>query len=269
MRFDKMHGLGNDFVITNAQIHLSQEDIKKICARKFGIGCDTFVQYSIDNNEPLLHVDFFNSDGSSAETCGNALRCLGLLMHMQKNWTNFTVISCGKKYSVHFHSPQEISVNMGHASFSCEALGVTDKNYDALNIGEYFPSDLPKMNAACVSIGNPHIVIFSSVENREIIGTILNNRDFFANGINVSFAGVKDRNSIELQVFERGCGFTLACGSGACASAYLAYKKGLAGNEIFVHQIGGNLKISIQKDDSIIQTGSANYVFSGELHEKN
>lgn len=269
MRFDKMHGLGNDFVITDSKIHLSREDVEKICARKFGVGCDTFVRYSIGNNEPLLYVDFFNSDGSSAETCGNALRCLGLLMHMRKNWTSFIAISCGKKYNVHFHSPQEISVNMGYASFSYEALGLANEDYDMLDIGAYFSSDSPKMNAACVSIGNPHVVIFSPVKNHENIGNILNNRKFFANGINVSFVKVKDRNSIELQIFERGCGFTLACGSGACASAYLAHKKGLVNNEVVVYQTGGDLKISVQEDDSIVQIGSANYVFSGELHEKN
>lgn len=268
MRFDKMHGLGNDFVITDSKICLSQNDVKRICARKFGVGCDTLVQYSIDNNELSLHVDFFNSDGSSAEVCGNALRCLGLLMHMRRKWKDFTVISHGRKYAVHFRSPHDISVNMGYASFVCEALGLADKNYDMLNIGAYFLGELSKLEAACVSIGNPHVVIFSPVEKRENAYNVLNNRDFFVNGINVSFVKIKDQHSIELQVFERGCGFTLACGSGACASAYLAYKKGLVDDEIIVHQVGGDLKISV-KDDFIIQSGSADYVFSGELCEKN
>lgn len=269
MHFDKMHGLGNDFVITDEQNYLSEEIIKKICSRKFGVGCDTFVRYSIDNKENLLHVEFFNADGTQAEVCGNALRCLGLLMYLRKNWTNFSAISCGRKYDVHFRTSQDISVNMGHATFDYKSIGLANENYDMLNIGLNFPSDYPKLDATCVSVGNPHVVIFSPVENYENIGNCLNNRKFFLNGINVSFVKIKDRQSIDLQVFERGCGFTLACGSGACASGYLAYKKGLVDNNVIVHQSGGDLKIFMTDDDSIIQVGGANYVFSGEFYEKN
>lgn len=266
MHFDKMHGLGNDFVIAEASewgVLRNCESIRRVCDRKFGIGCDTLVLYEIDENTRTLQTEFFNADGSLAEICGNASRCLGLLMNMRRNWDSFQLLANGKNYPVRFFSQEHISVNMGQASFDLSALGIVEKNCDLLNIGRNI--NMENADAACVSVGNPHAVIFSSVDDIISVGNILNNRDFFTNGVNVSFAKIIDKNNIDLQVFERGCGLTLACGSGASATAFLAYRKGLTARNITVHQPGGDLKISIENDESVTQTGRADYVFRGEI----
>lgn len=266
MRFDKMHGLGNDFVVVNFDENVvpkNSECIRRICNRKFGVGCDTLVLYSVDENAKLLHVEFFNADGSPAEICGNASRCLGLLMNMRKNWDSFQIVACEKNYAVTFRSEKYISVNMGRPNFTSKSLGIANENCDMLNVGSSI--GMFNVDAACVSVGNPHLAIFSPVDDMENIGSTLNNRRFFCDGINVSFAKVVDRNTINLRVFERGCGLTLACGSGACATGYLAFKKGLTTDDIIVRQPGGDLKILIENDGSIIQTGSATYVFCGEI----
>lgn len=269
IHFDKMHGLGNDFVLIDTpqfrkphyhSANFSKDFIRFICNRNIGVGCDTLVIYSVDTINMIVHANFFNADGSHAEMCGNAARCLGQLMYQKNGWNKCELHVNSRNYAISINEGN-ISVNMGRPNF--DHLLDNTLSHDFLNMQNEIMDKT--MDIACVSIGNPHIVFFSEIEDKFRIYQQLNNRTIFKNGINVSFANVINSSTIELIVFERGVGQTMACGTAACATAYLAYKKHYVDKACLVHQNGGDLQILITDDDNIVQSGSATYVFSGEL----
>lgn len=268
-----MQGLGNDFVfVEESQLmrNLDEKDIKFLCDRKFGIGCDTLVIYQRKSNE--INTRFFNSDGSEAEICVNASRCLALLMKKNFGIFELDLKTKSKSYKTKIVD-ERIFVNVGQPSFSLSDLGIENENIDVdnllseLNLSQ---NEISYIDRACViSVGNPHLVLFlkKSIPQKlkQKIGEKLEKFSLFKNRINVSFAKIINELEIQLEVFERGVGFTLACGSGASATAFSAYKLKLIGDKIRVKQPGGNLEIIIKSDNSIIQKGSANYVFNGEI----
>lgn len=276
--FDKMQGLGNDFVfIKKGELkeNLNFETRKFLCDRKFGIGCDTLVIYDVKDSE--VNAEFFNSDGSLAEICMNASRCLGLLLEKKFCIKKFTLRSCEKVYKIEKFD-DFFEINIGKPSFSHEKLGILNKNIDLNEIFSYLNLEKDEQkfffDAKVISVGNPHLILFlkNSItdekkfqDRKKIIGEKLEKFSLFQNRINVSFAKVINETEIQLEVFERGVGFTLACGSGACATAYAAYNLGLTKNNVTVHQPGGLLRIEILKDSSIIQKGPAKYVFEGKI----
>jgi ribonuclease HI len=271
--FDKMQGLGNDFVfVEESQLtkNLDERDIKFLCDRKFGIGCDTLVVYQRKNNE--INARFFNSDGSEAEICVNASRCLALLMEKNFGIFELNLKTKSKNYKTKIVD-EKIFVNVGRPSFSLSDLGIENENIDVdnlLNDLDLTQNEISYIDRACaISVGNPHLILFlkKSIPQKlkQKIGEKLEKFSLFKNRINVSFAKIINELEIQLEVFERGVGFTLACGSGASATAFSAYKLKLMGDKIRVKQPGGNLEIFIKSDDSIIQKGSANYVFKGEI----
>lgn len=280
--FDKMHGLGNDFVFIDEgkqKVKLQSKDIVKICDRKLGIGCDTLVLYkqiSKKNEVPKFELRFFNQDGSEAEICVNATRCFALLM--QKKGLNLELILSTKSKDLETKIvDNNIFVNIGQPSFSHADLGITDTSTDVgdllydLNLTDQEISYFSK--ACAVSVSNPHLILFLkediSRETKNRIGMKLESLTLFKNRINVSFAKVINNQKIQLDVFERGVGFTLACGSGACATAFVASKLKLVGKKIQVEQQGGDLDIFIKEDKSIIQKGPATYVFKGSIKMDN
>ena len=271
--FDKMQGLGNDFVfVEESQLseNLSKKNIKFLCDRKFGIGCDTLVIYQGKNNE--VTAKFFNSDGSEAEICVNAFRCLALLMKKRYEFLELNLKAKSKIYKTKIID-EKIFVNVGQPSFSHVDLGISDKNInvdDLLLRLDLSQNEISYIDRACaVSVGNPHLVLFLKksipLKTKQKIGEKLERFLLFKNRINVSFAKVINELEVDLEVFERGVGFTLACGSGASATAFAAYKQKLMGNKIRIKQPGGDLEIFIKPDSSIIQKGSANYVFEGKI----
>ena len=271
--FDKMQGLGNDFVfVEESQLtrNLDEKDIKFLCDRKFGIGCDTLVIYQRKNNE--ITAKFFNSDGSEAEICVNASRCLALLMKKNFSLLELDLKTKFKNYKTKIVD-EKIFVNVGQPSFSLSDLGIENKNIDVdnlLNDLDLTQNEISYIDRACaISVGNPHLILFlkRSIPQKlkQKIGEKLEKFSLFKNRINVSFAKIINELEIQLEVFERGVGFTLACGSGASATAFSAYKLKLMGDKIRVKQPGGNLEFFIKSDDSIIQKGPANYVFKGEI----
>lgn len=277
MQFDKMHGLGNDFVFIkdteNAECEKFKraDFLKKICDRHLGIGCDLVVIYKQKSSENF-EANFFNADGTQAEICGNAARCLGKLIAEKKHVQKIN-LRCGeKKYSIEIHG-ENISVNMGQPKFSPELIGLPNDDFDFLNMQNHVKlpknfADIAVINMACVSIGNPHLVIFfeklAKMNLINALGKFLEKYPLFKNRINVSFAEIPSPDEISLVVFERGVGVTQACGSGATATAYLAWRKNFVeAKKISVHQAGGDLIIYINDDESVTQSGSATYVFSG------
>lgn len=280
INFHKMHGLGNDFVIIENRCF---DDVRKLfepkllrhlADRKYGIGCDQLVVFYRENC--FIHAYFFNNDGSSAEICGNASRCLGKLMKTHYKISKFTMVADKKDYDIQVNSDETVSVTMGLPNYKPKKIGLTkeietpwklDPKND-LHLDNESLSKLKIINIGCVSIGNPHLILFveeiPTINDIEKIGAFLSTNPLFENGINVSFVKIISDNTVEQCSFERGTGITLACGSGACATAALAKKCNLLqGIQNIVKQKGGDLKIHHNENGSITQTGIATYVFSG------
>lgn len=260
IKFDKMHALGNDFVLIDSEsVDFTKADYTNISDRHIGVGCDTVVLYHY--NSGVISASFFNNDGTEAEICGNAARCIGALMKMRHGISDCILETKKQKYFIKVDN-DIVNVDMGVPSFRDEDVGIV--------------GDLSKLKSKyfekmfCVSVGNPHLVVFPekqlSNNEIEIIGSELESNSMFANRINVSFAYILSEDNISLSVFERGVGLTMACGSGACATACIAYKQGfVSSNKISVKQKGGTLQVTITEDGHIWQAGSANYVFCGEI----
>jgi diaminopimelate epimerase len=272
IKFDKMQSLGNDFVMIDLD-QFSQNPFfdgnffATISNRNYGIGCDLSVLYELRNG--TIFTEFFNSNGSEAEICGNASRCLGLLMKKRSGLSKCTLNTVKRSYFIKMGD--EIRVGMGRPSFDSEDIGfsksgITSSVMDELDLAE----DIAIRHAFCVSVGNPHLILFCEniPEEEKVIslGAQLENHSLFKNRINVSFAHVTSAGEIILSVFERGVGLTKACGSGACAAAAVAHTENIVSSrDVLVKQKGGSLMISFDEDGNIFQTGPAFHVFSGEI----
>ena len=260
MKFTKMHGLGNDYLYVFGEV---PENVAELCTklsnRHFGAGSDGMIFIS-QSDTADFRMRIFNADGSEAMMCGNGIRCVGKYV-FDKGYTNKTKLKIetlsGIKtlaLSVKNGKVDSVTVDMGKAEVSEKAI---------LKIGGDTLRCIP------VSVGNPHAVNFvESVEDYpvETIGRVLERHPIFPGGVNVEFAQIIDRRTIRMRVWERGSGITMACGTGACATASAAVSKGFCdfGEPITVRLDGGNLKITVSKDYSITMEGPAETVYEGE-----
>ncbi|MDR0753182.1 MAG: diaminopimelate epimerase [Holosporaceae bacterium] len=273
MKFDKMQSLGNDFVMIDLD-QFSRRPLfddfffSNISNRNYGVGCDLTVLYKLRHDD--VYAEFFNSDGSEAEICGNAARCLGALVKKRNGLSKCTLKTTKKDYPISGNGT--IYVKMGRPSFKLEDIGVSKSiaNLSALMNELNLPTDIGIYHAACISIGNPHLVMFFEdlPEEKDVIalGNLLGNHSLFENRINVSFARVISEGEIIATVYERGAGLTRACGSGACAIAAVAFAHNMVSStNVLVKQTGGTLIISRDNEGNIFQYGSASWVFSGEI----
>ena len=261
MHFTKMQGLGNDYLYVFGEVpenivKLSQ----KLSDRHFGVGSDGMIYIS-----PSSVADFkmriFNADGSEAMMCGNGIRCVGKYVY-EKGYTdkkNLTIetLSGIKKLKIDAlgRNVKEVTVDMGLVSVQKEL---------SIDIKGTTQTLIP------VSVGNPHAVIF--VDDAEaapvsVIGPDIEHNSHFPDGINVEFVQLIGDNTLRMRVWERGSGITMACGTGACASAAAAVSKDYckAGSPINVVLDGGTLTISVNSDNSVIMTGSAEIVCEGDV----
>lgn len=292
--FDKMQALGNDGIfinkenLSNADFNklIKKKDIRKqICDHNYGIGADILTIYETKKDEAgndLVETWFFNPDGSSAELCLNAARCLGDLLSTSKikKIPKFDMISAGRTYHVDASNNKKIKVEIKNPFFGAEQMAAC-KSYDE-NIRktahELWPESEPEvpLDITVMNIGNPHLVILvqgSTFEDekfrmfKEQMGIFFSqpNPYAFINGINVSFASVLNKTTVALEVYERGVGFTLGCGSAACATAITAFSSDFTKPKVTVVQPGGKLDITITEDETVIQEGPAHYVFKGEI----
>lgn len=263
INFIKMHGLGNDFIIINHQDLPINCNLQKLATqisdRQIGIGCDQFIIYNKKAN--YYQMTIYNQDGSSAKACGNVSRCLMKLAYNNFNQKNITINVAGREFNCCALNEIDFSVNMGKVSFHESWMPIQEK---FLPIAERYVIELKEM--ICADIGNPHLVIFStlSAQDKGLIGKKLQGSELFPEGINVNFASIVD-DTIYLEVWERGTGFTLACGSGACATFAAAVKLGFVSNNAEVCFKLGKLKMSKQHDD-IIMSGPAVLVAKGEFY---
>lgn len=266
--FKKMHGLGNDFImlsindlpeeiLTTSKLN---EFVKKISDRHIGIGADQFILYEVISPENI-NMRVYNQDGSKALACGNASRCLSRLIYDKLGAKKITLNVDGRKVFCEYIDINNINVDMGEVSFNSDWMPNNDKLWKLSELYSIEPKEM-----LCVDVANPHLVIFSklSAKEKNMLGSSLQNGELFKNGVNINFAEV-DGDNIYLRVWERGAGFTYACGSGAIASFAAAIKLGFVEKKARIKFKLGDLVMS-KKYDKIIMTGPAEYVFSGEYY---
>lgn len=273
--FTKMQGLGNDFVVIDAVTHnisLSTELICKISDRHFGIGCDQVLILEPPTPEKS-NIDFtyriFNADGSEAGQCGNGIRCLAKFVVTQglsdKRNLVFATKSC--KMQTHLEDDGQVTVTIGKPIFEPKDIPLVAEKK---SLRYTLPiAGFGEVEIGAVSVGNPHAVVLledSVTDHVAILGPLVSNSKYFPERVNVNFMHILNRKQIELRVYERGSGETLACGSGACAAAVIGKLWGLLDETVMVKLPGGGLLIKWDECSNNIQmTGPAEQVFNGEL----
>lgn len=277
MKFTKMHGCGNDYIyVDGSKEQIPAEDkpelVKRLSDRHFGIGGDGVI-FINPSKEADFEMEMYNMDGTRAEMCGNGIRCVAKYVHDKGliDQRNISIVSCGKvKYlelNVENGKVSTVKVNMGSPILRASDIPVIADSEkviaERIEVGE----EIYEMT--CVSMGNPHAVVFlEDVASLPIekIGPLFENHVRFPRRTNIEFVKVLDSETIEMRVWERGTGETLACGTGACASVVACILNGLTGEQVTVKLLGGNLQIRWDRDENLVyMTGSATTVFEGEI----
>ncbi len=273
VHFKKYHGLGNDYIVIDPNINdvkMSPESIRLICDRNFGVGSDGILYGPIKSGDiPELRI--FNPDGSEAEKSGNGLRIFAKYLFESKyvDKKNFSIKTLGGIVEVEIKDDTAnlIKIGMGKVTFLSTEIPVTGKRREVVN--EPLEVNGVEYIVTCLSIGNPHCVIPTanvSEEKARQLGPFVENHEMFPNRINMQLLKVIDRDNIEIRIWERGAGYTLASGSSSCAAAAAAHKLGLVDRTINVKMPGGNLLIEIGDNKEIYMTGPVEGVFEGYFH---
>ena len=277
MKFKKMHGCGNDYVYVNGleeTIHDESKAAIFVSDRHFGIGADGLIVIK-SSQIADFEMCMYNADGSRGAMCGNGVRCVAKYVY-DKGLTDKTAVSIesmGKiKYidlTVENGVAVSAKVDMGAPILDAKQIPVVCDSNQAIN--ENITVDGVDYKMTCVSMGNPHAVVFINHSPKDFdlhrIGPMFENHPSFPDRVNTEFAFVQDRKNIEMRVWERGSGETLACGTGSCATAVAAILNNLCDNDVTIHLLGGDLQISWSgnPDDAVMMTGPATTVFDGEI----
>ena len=268
IKFISMNGAGNKFLIHDSRykrIDMNKDLILYLYNHKDLISFDQFVQINRPEKNGDVKVSFWNSDGTVAEMCGNAVRCIAHLI-IKETLKKEIKIETITKEIICWENGDNISVNMGIPNFMWDEIPLKgeNKNFSTILIDlPDSPCELPKFSA--VNVGNPHAVFFFNDDltpKLSKFGKKIEKNKIFPKGVNVSFAVIVDQENINLSVWERGAGATLACGSAACATAVAAARVNLTKRAVTITLPGGNLEINWKKDDHIVMTGP--YEFNGE-----
>ena len=278
IKFTKMQGLGNDYVYIDAinqKIENESSLAKFVSNRHFGIGSDGLILIC-KSDIADFQMRMFNSDGSEAEMCGNGIRCVGKFVY-DKGLTDKTTVKietlAGIKTLVLNTKDGKVEtarVDMGEPILEAEKIPVISKEQPVKNLE--LEAENKKFKFTCVSMGNPHAITI--VENTkefdvEKYGKILEVDKAFPKKANIECAQIIDKENIKMRVWERGAGETLACGTGACATAVACNLNGLTGRKVSIELLGGTLNIEWnEKDNHVYMTGPAVTVFDGELYEE-
>ena len=274
-----MHGIGNDYIYVNCFVETVNEPEKVsviLSDRHKGVGSDGLVLI-MPSDKADFRMRIFNADGSEAMMCGNATRCIGkyvydmgltdktditletnsgikyLRLYTKDGNVNSVTVDMGKAILV----PKDIPVNSDKESFICQPVEVCGKTWEL----------------TCVSMGNPHAVIFTegiAGLDLEKIGPHFENHSLFPNRVNTEFAEIIDSHTLNMRVWERGSGETFACGTGTCATVVAAVLNGIChyDEEVLVHLRGGDLRITYKSDGTVLMTGPAEYVFEGTVSDE-
>ncbi|MDE6101568.1 MAG: diaminopimelate epimerase [Ruminococcus sp.] len=279
MKFSKMHGIGNDYIYVNCfeETVTEPEKVSVIVSdRHKGIGSDGLVLI-MPSDKADFRMRIFNADGSEAMMCGNATRCIGKYVYDMglTNKTDITLeTNSGIKYLKLFLKDNKVSlvqVDMGKAILTPADIPVKS-SLDKF-IDQPVEVDGKTYNMTCVSMGNPHAVIFTDgIDSLDLekIGPSFENHEIFPNRVNTEFAEVINDHTLKMRVWERGSGETFACGTGTCATVVAAVLNGICRHdeEILVHLRGGDLRITYKSDGTVMMTGEAEYICEGTVSDE-
>jgi len=274
-----MHGIGNDYIYVNCFEEKVSEPEKVsvvVSNRRFGIGSDGLVLI-MPSDKADFRMRIFNADGSEAMMCGNATRCIGKYVYDMglTDKTDITLeTNSGIKYLKLFVENNKVTgvrVDMGKAVLKPSEIPVKS-NLDMF-VSQPVNVNGKEYNLTCVSMGNPHAVLFTeNIDSLDLekIGVHFENHEIFPNRVNTEFVEVIDDHTLKMRVWERGSGETFACGTGACAVVVASVLNGFCkyDDEILVHLRGGDLRITYQKNGTVMMTGPATYVFEGTIDDK-
>lgn len=275
LKFTKMHGAGNDYIYMNGFVQEIEDPSAlaiRLSNRNFGIGSDGLVLILPSENSDF-RMQMFNSDGSEAEMCGNASRCVGKYVYDNGLTTKKEIAletKAGVKYITLLEGDErarKVTVDMGEPILDPVQIPVKVDKEPVLN----FPLDIDGKiwEISCVSMGNPHAVVFTTgIKELDlpVIGPKFEKHPIFPRKTNTEFIEVVDRKTLNMRVWERGAGETLACGTGACAAAVAAILNGYCDRKITIHLIGGDLEIEWdEQNNHVYMTGEAVTVFEGEI----
>ena len=274
LRFTKVQGLGNDFILVNGlEEELKDLDFSglavEMCNRHFGVGADGLVLL-LPSDRADIYMRIFNSDGSEAEMCGNAIRCVAKYLYER---------GLVRKEKIEVDTPagirvpellleagrvRAVRVDMGEPRLERHEIPMTGPAGQVVD--EPLEIDGVEYRITAVSMGNPHCILFFPNLDEELLKTLgprLEVHEAFPRRTNVEFVQVISRDEIKMRVWERGAGLTLACGTGACAAAVAAFLNGYTGRKVTVHLTAGDLNIEWSEDNHLYMTGPAEEVFSG------
>lgn len=281
MKFTKMQGCGNDYIYVNGFVEKLESErkpeiVRKLSDRHFGIGGDGVI---FINPSPIadFEMEMFNADGTRAQMCGNGIRCVAKYVYDNglTDKTSLTIESFGKiKYidlTLENDKVSMVRVNMGEPILKAEDIPVISENEQVVD--EEIEVDGKVYRMTCVSMGNPHAVVFvdgvKDLKNDfaiEQIGPFFENHKRFPERTNTEFVKVIDRSHVEMRVWERGTGETLACGTGCCATVVACIINGLTDNKVTVKLLGGELLCEWDRENNLVyMTGPAVSVFEGEI----
>ena len=273
--FIKMHGLGNDFILfdfTKKSAKLTKKNIINLADRNKGVGCDqVIIMLRAKHKKNDVMVEIYNNDGSRVYTCGNAMRCVAFILRNKLRKKNINIETTKNVIKNIVNSKSAITSNMSAPKFSWKEIPLSRKmNTKKLNINL---KNTTLKNPSAVNMGNPHMVFFTKnirKINLKKIGPKLEKHNFFPKKCNVSIAQKTSENSIELKVWERGAGETLACGSAACATTVIAInKKIVKKRKVNIIMPGGKLKVEWNKANNVLMTGPAQIAFTGFVKIEN
>lgn len=273
IEFVKLHGAGNDFIAIDGEKYIYEdysEIARKMCHRRFGIGADGLLVAKHSSVADCCMV-YYNSDGSRAKMCGNGLRCFVKYVHdtglVDKAEFDVETLAGTIKVQARVQDGNVVSVkaDMGRAELSPEKIPMNSSDGDFLN--KSIKVDGDDINISAVLVGVPHAVVYVDAIDMETVkrlGPQIENHSIFPERTNVNFVEVVDKSNLKVATWERGCGYTLACGTGICASAYISNVLGLSSESVNVESEGGKLKIDII-DGLIYMDGPAVKICEGVM----
>ena len=264
--FIKMHGLGNDFVVIDSRNNnytINEKNIRLIANRRLGVGCDQVIEIKHSKSADIF-MKIYNSDGSEAEACGNATRCVAGILFASSPKKQILIETVSGILKTESEVNGNIKVDMGEPKFAWQDIPLS-KNMENINFEKF-----SLQNGSAVNLGNPHVVFFvEDLKNIKIdeIGPYIETHKLFPKKVNVEICQIISDQKIRVIVWERGAGKTLACGSGACAVLVAAYKKGFSKEIAEIQLDGGSLNIewNIKTDNHVIMSGPVSVSFLGDF----
>ena len=276
---ERYHGLGNDYLVYDPnknELELNKANVEMLCNRNMGLGSDGILEGPFIG-EKHMSLRIWNPDGSVAEKSGNGVRIFAKYLkdagYVQKK--NYKLVTDGGLVEITYlnEDGSRLRISMGRLSFWSDEIPVTGERREVINEDMVFGRTLYPVT--CVSVGNPHCVIPMREISQPLVCKIGNYSEvarYFPDRINTEIMKVIDNNNIAIETYERGAGYTMATGTGACAAAGVAHKLGLTGNKVIVHMPGGDLQVEIDDNWEVYMTGEVFYVakisLSNEFVEK-